>query len=184
MSQMSALHAIVMADRAFKEEISQRIDTLIQLQAQAAAVQPKVVWDCPVCGESLTHLRSFKGHIKRLWEVYCFHGVLGDTSGAGGSHHPPSEKKRCVLRANSSKHVNLVSRSGPPGSDFKSRSTAFATALWQYVSGLTSSDDDPEVMSGFTGFNGYDSRSTADPAIDNVTPRHAHAASALGDAPM
>ena len=140
MSQVAALTALVMADRAFKLEITERIDALVRLQAQPA---PKIFWDCPVCGEPMSHMRSYKGHIKRLYDAYHSHSAAHST-----------DRKRCLLRENSPSHVNLVSRSGPPGSIFAVRSKAFAHALWQYVQQLTSSDDNhPDVMSQFDSGN-------------------------------
>lgn len=147
MSQLSSLTAIVMADREFQVQLSLRLDALISLQQRnpVADAQPvKVVWDCPVCREPMSHLRSFKGHIKRLYEVYFSSGVLDN----GGAYAP--QGKRCLLRSGKLSHVNLVSRSGPPGSNFAERSKAFAAALWLYVQGIPS-EDDPDVMLQFMG---------------------------------
>jgi hypothetical protein len=168
MSQVAALTALVMADRAFKLEITERIDALVRLQAQPP---PKIFWDCPVCGEPMSHMRSYKGHIKRLYDAYHSHSAAHST-----------DRKRCLLRENSPSHVNLVSRSGPPGSIFAVRSKAFAQALWLYVQNLTSSDDNhPDVMSQFDSGLGTAASGAITPGVVHVHATNAQ--TSLGQAP-
>lgn len=131
--QVSQLTALVMGDRDKQAELCARIDLLVAAAAQSADL-PKTVWKCPVCCAEMCHMRSFKGHVKRLYEFY--HNQLrrpGDV---------PHAQHRCQLLVGSKRHVNLVSLSGPPGSEFPERSKAFAFVLWQYVQNLTSSEED------------------------------------------
>jgi hypothetical protein len=131
--QVSQLTALVMADRDKQAELCARIDLLVAAAAQSADLQ-KTVWKCPVCCIELSHMRSFKGHVKRLYEFYHNqHRAPGDV---------PHAQHRCQLLSASKRHVNLVSLSGPPGSQFPERSKAFAFVLWQYVQALTSSEED------------------------------------------
>lgn len=85
-------------------------------------------WVCPVCVTALSTMRSFKAHMKRLYEY---------------TNTVPADGKvpRCCLSAGSKRHVQLVALS--LGGSFTIRSKSFATALWMEVQNLTSSDDCP-----------------------------------------
>jgi hypothetical protein len=148
---------MVLADRAFKEEISQRIDALMAMQEKVAAAQLPVVWLCPVCGETLGQMRSFKAHIQRLWEVYSGTAVAPVASGG----RPTG--KRCLLRDSSSRHVAMVARHASNGSSFHDRSRGYARALYEFVKSLKSSDDEEDAI---LSFNGYVRRSASAGELD------------------
>jgi hypothetical protein len=128
--QISQLSELVQADRANQASLNARIDMLQNMVAAAALpVAPKYIWKCPVCCTVLAHMRSFKGHVKRFYEIY--HPVLDQSSGLCRDDHVVHH--RCQLLQTSQRHLNLVSRSGPPGALFSARSSAFAYNLWHWV---------------------------------------------------
>jgi hypothetical protein len=144
---------MVLADRAFKEEISQRIDSLMAMQVKVAAAQLPVVWLCPVCGETLGQMRSFKAHIQRLWDVYSDTPAVVPVASGG---RPTG--KRCLLRDSMSRHVAMVARHASSGSTFHERSRGYARALYDFVKSLKSSDDEEDAI---LSFNGYVRRSAS-----------------------
>jgi hypothetical protein len=148
---------MVLADRAFKEEISKRIDALMAMQEKVAAAQLPVVWLCPVCGETLGKMRAFKAHILRLWEVYSGNPAVAPV--ASGR----STGKRCLLRDSSSRHVAMVARHASSGPSFHDRSRGYARALYEFVKSLKSSDDEEDAI---LSFNGYVRRSASAGELD------------------
>jgi hypothetical protein len=132
--QVMQLTELVRADRVNQAALGARIDLLVAAAAQPAE-PPKTVWKCPVCCVVLSHMRSFKGHVKRLYEFY-------HEQPRGRGAVVPHAQHRCQLLVTSKRHLNLVSLSGPAGSLFPARSQAFANVLWQWAQSLTSSDED------------------------------------------
>jgi hypothetical protein len=117
--------------------LSHRLDTLqtcIAIQRnQLPAPNPAIVsvWICPVCEETSKHLRSFKGHIKRIYDWEC---MLQSESA-----REDFKKKACCLTDSRERHRNLVSRSGLETDTFRVRSLKFATDLWGHVQAQTPS---------------------------------------------
>jgi hypothetical protein len=82
---------------------------------------PSNAWICPVCLEPMKHMRSFKGHIKRLFLFQC-----EDEGSHAGKRNPAC----CMQLTN--RHKNLVGRQN--GATHYIRSRQFATQLWEQVS--------------------------------------------------
>jgi hypothetical protein len=122
--QYSQLAELVKADHIQIAALCARFDSL------AAAVQsaepPKTAWKCPVCCHVLSHMRSFKAQVKRLYEFYH---PDPNTAGVAGVAVPHAQH-RCQLISTTRRHTNLVSLFGPPGSHFPARTKAFAYVLW------------------------------------------------------
>jgi hypothetical protein len=123
----------------------ERIDALALVQQQliqSVAVKPQSPWICPVCHEPLVAMRSFKGHIKRLYEYTKV------------DQHPDSRQRKCSLKAHLQHHQALVARSSGdscvPGDKWVGCARAFAAELWRQVQNLTSSDEFPDLV-GVTG---------------------------------
>ena len=88
----------------------------------------------------MAHRRSFKGHIKRLYEFH--HTELfpsGLTVKQMAKHH-------CQLRESTKRHVNLVSRFCKGPGDFPLGTKGFSKALYDQVQLLTSSDESPSGL--------------------------------------
>jgi hypothetical protein len=120
------------------------MDALAQVQQQlltSVAVKPLSPWICPVCHEPLGTMRSFKGHIKRLYEY------------TNDDHSLDSRRRKCSLKAHLKHHQALVLKSSSSAS-FDADGTwvacarAFATEMWRQVQNLTSSDDCPDDAVG------------------------------------
>ena len=132
--QIAQLTELVKADRVITATLGARIDALVAAAALPVAPQiEKHIWKCPVCCTVLCNMRSFKGHVKRLYEIY--HPVRPGHQNGGPLCHDdvPHVHHRCQLLHTSQRHQNLVSRSGDPGALFPARSSAFAYTLWQWV---------------------------------------------------
>jgi hypothetical protein len=119
----------------------ERIDALAQVQEQlimTVAVKPPSPWICPVCHEPLVAMRSFKGHIKRLYEYTAV------------DHLPDSRQRKCSLKAHLQHHQALLARSSGDscvlGDKWVGCARAFATELWRQVQNLTSSDECPDFV--------------------------------------
>ena len=138
--QVDSLGALIANDRLARDqcqsEMKAQLDSMVvMLRASSnCATGPKVsMWICPVREVSQAHMRSFKGHIKRLV----------DSTNAEADEDAP--KHRCVLSEASLRHRNLVSRSGSARDNFRVKSIDFANALWKQVNALTSSDEAPDM---------------------------------------
>jgi hypothetical protein len=120
------------ASRADEQRCAiERFEALTQAQAKllakVAVVKAASTWICPVCHEPLEQMRSFKSHIKRLFEYQIIdHGV-------------DSRKRKCFLQCHLPHHTALVALSA--GDNFVDRARYFARELWHQVQSLTSSDD-------------------------------------------
>ena len=129
----------------------ERIDALAQVQAQlitsVAVIKPASPWICPVCHEPLVAMRSFKGHIKRLYEY------------TNAEQPADSRQRKCSLKAHLQYHQALVSRSPGDswvvGDSWVACARAFATELWRQVHNLTSSDDCPDFVGRKSGVAGF-----------------------------
>jgi hypothetical protein len=149
--QVAALLAMIESDRICRDREQQavhlRLDDVVLLLNRfkpPEAVPKEHVWVCPVCLEPSAHMRSFKGHIKRLYDWESRNRELdGD----------PRPKHRCMLTDTTQRHRNLVARSGQHGDPFSLRSKAFATYLWNHVQNLTSSDDCPGNLAALTAMS-------------------------------
>ena len=133
----SLLRAAERAARAEEQRCSlERIDALARVQLQllenVATVKAASTWICPVCGDPLIAMRSFKGHIKRLYEYSMV------------SHPVDCKTRKCSLKSHLEHHRALVARS--PGDNFVLRAQQFATDLWHQVQSLTSSDECPDFV--------------------------------------
>ena len=147
-------HVLRAAEREFREaelrRSLKRIDALAQVQEQliqSVAVKPPSPWICPVCHEPLVAMRSFKGHIKRLYEYTAV------------DHLPDSRQRKCSLKAHLQHHQVLVAwPSGDScvlGDRWVGCARAFASELWRQVQNLTSSDECPDfVVRAATGVIG------------------------------
>ena len=143
-SEVADLSALVRSQLQSVALILERLARMDAFMAQSSDVQPPGPnrWVCPVCQEPMAHRRSFKGHIKRLYE---FHHSLS------GLSVKQMEKHHCQLRATTKRHLNLVSRfcnlAKGPG-EFPIGTKGFSKALYDQVQLLTSSDESglPEVV--------------------------------------
>jgi hypothetical protein len=126
----------------------ERIDALALVQEQlietVAVIKPvPSQWRCPVCHETLIAMRSFKGHIKRLYEYTAV-----DQPADG-------RQRQCSLKAHLHHHQVLVARTAGAGwvdgESFVVSARAFATELWRQVQNLTSSDECPDFVSRSSG---------------------------------
>jgi hypothetical protein len=138
--QVDSLGTMIIDDRLardqFQSQMKAQLDSVVamlQASSNVADSPKKSVWICPVCQVAQAHMRSFKGHIKRLV----------DSTLAEPDEDAP--KHRCVLSEASVRHKNLVSRSGSARDNFRVKSMDFANALWQIVNALTSSDEAPAL---------------------------------------
>jgi hypothetical protein len=128
------------AERAARAEEQrnalERIDALARVQQQmlenVATAKAASTWICPVCRDPLIAMRSFKGHIKRLYEYSIV------------THPADGKTRKCSLKSHVEHHRALVSRS--PGDHFLVQARQFATDLWHQVQCLTSSDDCPDFV--------------------------------------
>jgi hypothetical protein len=136
-TEAALLRAAERAVRAEELRCSlERIDALAQVQEQlissVAVSKPGSSWMCPVCHEPLCSMRSFKGHIKRLYEY------------TNVEHPADSRQRKCSLKAHLVHHQALVLRSS--GDSWAVSARGFAFELWRQVQNLTSSDDCPDFV--------------------------------------
>jgi len=138
-SEVAALSVLVRSQLESVALIQERLALMDAFMAQSSDVQPPGPnrWVCPVCEEPMAHRRSFKGHIKRLYE---FHHSLSGLSAK------QMEKHQCQLRATSKRHLNLVSRFCKGPGDFPLGTKGFSKALYDQVQLLTSSDESPSGL--------------------------------------
>ena len=141
-SEVADLSALVRSQLQSVALILERLARMDAFMAQSSDVQPPGPnrWVCPVCEEPMAHRRSFKGHIKRLYEFH--HTELfpsGLTVKQMAKHH-------CQLRATSKRHINLVSRFCKGPGDFPLGTKGFSKALYDQVQLLTSSDESPSGL--------------------------------------
>ena len=142
-SEVAALTALVRFQMESVALIQERLASVDVIMAQSSGEQPPGPtlsnWVCPVCEERMAHRRSFKGHIKRLYEFHhleLFPHAVAPTTSQRIKHH-------CQLLITAKRHVNLVSRFRGSTGDFIGGSKGFSKALWEQVQLLTSSDDGP-----------------------------------------
>ena len=139
--QVDSLGALIANDRLARDQcqsdMKAQMDSMMAMLRASSncANGPKLsMWICPVCEAPQAHMRSFKGHIKRL---------VDSTITEADAEAP---KHRCVLTETSWRHRNLVSRSGSARDNFRVKSIDFANALWKQVNALTSSDEAPDLQ--------------------------------------
>jgi len=101
--------------------VKQRL-TVIEAARNVAEMPVSKVWICPVCLEPMAHMRSFKGHIRRLFLFQC-----EDENSHVGKRNPA-----CCMMSTSKRHINLAGRQN--GATPYIRSRQFATQLWEHVS--------------------------------------------------
>ena len=119
----------------------ERIDALAQVQEdliKSVAVKPHSPWICPVCHQPLETMRSYKGHIKRLYECTAV------------DHVPDARQRKCSLKAHLQHHQVLVAwpsaASSVLGDQWVGCARAFASELWRQTQILTSSDECPDFV--------------------------------------
>jgi hypothetical protein len=103
------------------EVVKQRL-TVIEAARNVAEMPVSKVWICPVCLEPMAHMRSFKGHIRRLFLFQC----------EEESSHVGKRNPACCMMSTSKRHINLAGRQN--GATPYIRSRQFATQLWEHVS--------------------------------------------------
>ena len=123
-SEVAALTALVRSEIVSVALLQERLDRVDSFMAKSSGEQPQSNWVCPVCEEKMAHLRSFKGHIKRLFEFHhsdIFPGAVALTVKQLSKHH-------CQLRITSNRHINLVSRFRGSTGDFIGGTKGFSRA--------------------------------------------------------